>query len=133
MIFALDTNIISYLLKDNPVVYGNFDRATRSGGSCIVPPVAYYEIKRGLLAVNATEKAHDFDRLCTAIGVGDMTIRAWDEAAVLHARHRRSGTLLEDADFFVAAFCIVNRYTLVTNNTKHFERIDGLRFEDWTI
>ena len=31
----------------------------------------------------------------------------------------------------IAAFCIVNNCTLVTDNLRHFEGIDGLTFENW--
>jgi len=37
----------------------------------------------------------------------------------------------KDADIFIAAHCIVNDYTLVTDNTGDFERIDGLKFVNW--
>jgi len=34
-------------------------------------------------------------------------------------------------DLFIGAYCVVNGYKLITNNRKHFERIDGLSFEIW--
>ena len=60
-----------------------------------------------------------------------MDTHTWDEAARLYALHRGKEQLVEDADFFVAAFCIVNNYTLVTNNIRHFEHIDGLKLINW--
>lgn len=94
-------------------------------------PVAYYEIKRGLLARNAIAKAAAFERLCFAVGIGEMDTNTWDEAARLYALHRQQGRLLEDADLFIAAFCLVGGYTLVTNNEKHFSMVDGLGFVNW--
>jgi len=132
MIYALDSNIISFLLKDNSVVYENFDRATEDGSSCIIPPISYYEVKRGLMFSGATTKANDFDVLCREFGVGAMSEPMWNEAARIYTDRRRKGRMIEDADLFIAAFCIVNGYTLVTNNTKHFEGIDNLTFVDWS-
>jgi len=131
MIYALDTNIISHLLKDTPAVYENYDKAVADGDSCIIPPVAYYEIKRGLLFSHATTKADDFDLLCRELGVGEMSVPTWTEAARLYADGRLKGRLIEDADLFMAAFSIVNGCTLATNNTKHFEHIEGLQIVDW--
>ena len=37
-----------------------------------------------------------------------------------------------DADILIAAFCLENDYTLVTNNTKDFVNIKGLLINDWT-
>lgn len=39
--------------------------------------------------------------------------------------------LIEDADLFIAAVCIVNDLQLITNNKKHFSRIHGLKTENW--
>lgn len=36
-----------------------------------------------------------------------------------------------DSDILIAAYCIVNDYTLVTDNTSDFERIEGLKFVNW--
>jgi tRNA(fMet)-specific endonuclease VapC len=104
---------------------------SHKGHECVIPPVAYYEIKRGLLATNAIAKARDFDELCQDFEVGEMDTRAWYEAARLYALHRQKGVLAEDADLFIAAFCIVNDYTLVTNNIRHFEHIDSLKLVNW--
>ena len=60
-----------------------------------------------------------------------MNSLAWDEAARLYAVYRQKGESIEDADLFIAAFCIVNDYILVTNNIRHFEQIEGLKVDNW--
>jgi predicted nucleic acid-binding protein len=35
-------------------------------------------------------------------------------------------------DIFIAAWCRVNDFTLVTNNKDHFAQISGLVLEDWS-
>ena len=112
MTYALDSNIISYLLRDNPVVYENYDKAMTDGNRCIIPPVAYYETKRGLLFSRATTKADDFEMLCRELGVGDMSVSVWNEAARLYTDHRQKGQPIEDADLLIAAFCITNDYKI---------------------
>jgi tRNA(fMet)-specific endonuclease VapC len=130
-IFALDTNIISYLIQKDQNVVERYSREVDEGNECIIPPVAYYEIRRGLLARNAVTKAREFDRLCRVFRVGTMNISVWDEAAKLYSINYKRGTMIDDSDLFIAAFCIVNGYTLVTHNTKHFERIEKLEYLDW--
>jgi len=131
VIYALDTNIVSYMLRQDKRVCERYLTESYDGHECVIPPVAYYEIKRGLLAANATAKARDFDALCQEFEIGEMNVQAWDEAAMLYAMHRQKGEPIEDADLFIAAFCIVNGYTLVTNNIKHFKDIDGLQLVNW--
>ena len=52
-------------------------------------------------------------------------------AAVIYADLRKNGFTVNDADILIAAFCIVNNYTLITDNTKDFVNISGLKFISW--
>ncbi len=56
---------------------------------------------------------------------------ALDRAAELYADLRTRGQLIEDADLLSAAIALVHDMVLVTNNTAHFNRIEGLQIEDW--
>jgi predicted nucleic acid-binding protein len=64
--------------------------------------------------------------------IGEMSLTAWEAAAEIYGYTRKAGNSIEDTDILLAAFCIVNNYTLVTNNEKHFKGIDGLIFENWS-
>src|SRR3990172_11197155 len=43
----------------------------------------------------------------------------------------RIGRPLDDADLLIACLALVTGATLVTNNTRHFSRISGLKLENW--
>ena len=70
--YALDTNTISYILKEDPVVTARIKAENDSGNALVIPLMAYYEIKRGLLSVEAKKKILYFERLCASLGVDDM-------------------------------------------------------------
>jgi tRNA(fMet)-specific endonuclease VapC len=42
---------------------------------------------------------------------------------------RADGLLIGDSDIWIAAIALQYNLTLLTNNRRHFERIDGLRIE----
>ena len=44
---------------------------------------------------------------------------------------RGKNLLIPDADIFVAATALETSEALVTGNSRHFERIDGLKIENW--
>ena len=50
----------------------------------------------------------------------------------LKSELQKNGRLIEDADLFIAATAISTGRTLVTNNEKHFQRIEELAMENWT-
>ena len=55
-----------------------------------------------------------------------------EKAAAVYASLRLAGFTVGDADILIAAFCIVNGCTLVTNNTKDFINIPEVHLADWT-
>lgn len=65
-----------------------------------------------------------------------MPILGLDRPAVLRlgaikARLERAGQILADADLFIALIALTNASSVVTGNQRHYERVEGLRLEDW--
>lgn len=131
MIYALDTNTISYFIQGNMTVMSRIRAALENRNDVIIPPVTYYEIRRGFKHKSAPAKERIFTNMCIQYPIGEMNIATWECAADIYANSRKLGKVVEDTDILIAAFCIVNGYTLVTHNTKHFEGINGLLLEDW--
>ena len=128
--YALDSNIVSYLLKGNENILVRVGEEVIAGNEVHIPPIVYYEVKRGLLAVGATAKMKLFMDFC-AESVGHIGREVLDIAADIYVTFRKAGRGADDADILIAAFCLAHGYTLVTHNTRHFEGIAGLELEDW--
>ena len=133
MIYALDANIVSYFIQNNEHVITQFRTALTEGAGIVIPPVTYYEIRRGFKHKSAPKKEKAFSRMCTLYPVGEMSLAAWECASEIYGSGCRSGKRIPDDDILIAAFCRVNDYTLVTSNVRHFEHIDDLRFVNWMI
>jgi tRNA(fMet)-specific endonuclease VapC len=129
--YALDSNIISFLLKNKTNIKQRFDNAIESNIPYSIPPLAYYEVKRWLIARNATVQLNYFDDLYNYSIKSDMTIAIWEKAIDIYVRLKQVNQLIDDADVFIAAYCIVNGYVLITDNTKHFYRISELTIINW--
>ena len=97
----------------------------------MIAPIAYYEVRRGRLATDSERRMRKFEELCEMFMVGQLDNSILDIAATIYANLRAIGRIIDDADIFIASFCIRHGFTLVTNNVKHFTNIDGLIFEDW--
>ena len=131
-VFALDSNIISFLLKENATVIKNIEKALSENHKIIITPIAYYEVKRGLLLINATKQLNRFLEFCDLFEIGELSINHFDEAIRIYVKGRKEKRNTEDADILIAAFCIYNNYILVTDNTKHFRSIDNLQIINWS-
>jgi tRNA(fMet)-specific endonuclease VapC len=131
MRYTFDTNILSYYIKGNDAITRRLKNELSSGSQFFINPISYYEINRGLLAIDSQRKLSKFRTLCQLFGVLDLSKNALDIAAKHYAILRKRGQLIEDADLFIAAVCIDCDLTLITNNEKHFALIDGLIIENW--
>jgi len=131
MTFALDTNIISYLLRGNADVVKRWRTERLRGNDSVIPLISYYEVKRGLISVNATTKLAEFEKLCMALGIVELSISDANVASQIYAERTKLGRPIEDSDLLIAAQAISQGYTLVTNNMKHFEGIEGLDIVNW--
>lgn len=49
----------------------------------------------------------------------------------LKGRLSQQKLLVADADTFIAATCFIKCDKLITGNTRHFARFDGLKLENW--
>ena len=132
MIYALDTNTISFIMKGNETVRERYFEAASKGVQCVIPLMVYYEIKRGLKSNNAGNRLRSFEGICIALGIADLTPEDMDVASDIYAKRKSLGKTIDDGDLLIAAQCINRGYILVTNNTKHFRDIKGLEIVDWT-
>ncbi|MDI9637794.1 type II toxin-antitoxin system VapC family toxin [Oscillatoria amoena NRMC-F 0135] len=52
---------------------------------------------------------------------------------VIRSQLETNGTRIGAYDLQIAAIALTNNLTLVTHNTREFERVEGLQIEDWEI
>jgi predicted nucleic acid-binding protein len=86
-----------------------------------------------LLSSGNRKKLQQFETFCNAIKSGDFPFDAFDIATTIYSDLRGRGITVEDADIFIAAFCISKDCTLVTHNVKHFKNIRELKYVDWVL
>jgi predicted nucleic acid-binding protein len=130
-VYALDSNIVSFYLRGNHTVIENIEKAIGEDHSIVITPIAYYEVKRGLLLIDAVKQIKKFDDFCSLFPVGELGDYLLEDAISIYVHERKEKRNIEDADIFIAAFCLYNNYILVTDNTKHFKNIKGLHAVNW--
>ncbi|WP_375579974.1 type II toxin-antitoxin system VapC family toxin [Marivirga tractuosa] len=129
----IDTDILSYYFKGDKVVIENFEIYLRKYDLIELSIITYYEITGGLLAKNALKQLSVFEDFVVDNLVIPMTDNSAKISAELYSSLRQSGNTVDDIDLLIAGIAIDNDLTLVTNNVKHFNRIPGLRVENWTM
>ncbi len=49
----------------------------------------------------------------------------------IRSKSQKMGTPIGSYDLQIAAIALANNLILVTHNTREFERVEGLKLEDW--
>ena len=131
MKYALDTNIITYYLKGNEKILDKVDKEAEND-NIIIPPFAYFEVKKWLMAINSKTKLQAFEKLFEKYGIDVIEKETLDLSLSIYIKLRKNGITIDDGDLFIAAYCIQNNYILVSNNQKHFEKIENIQVVNWT-
>ncbi len=127
----IDTDILSYYFKGDKDVTENFDLYLQKNEIIEISVITYYEILGGLYARDAHNQLNVFKDFISENAVIPMTDNSASISADLYSKLRKSGKTVDDIDILIAGIAIDNDLTLITNNEKHFNRIPGLKIENW--
>ena len=129
MTYLLDTDTISFIFRGEGRVEEHF-RQLRPSDVC-TSAIVVGEIELGL-AHRANRKLRRLsDRLFDILTVAPYDREAAHRCGKVAASLLDSGTPIGVEDTMVAAQALSLGLSLVTHNVKHFERVPGLRVEDW--
>jgi len=128
----IDTDILSYYFKGNQKVVKNFEKYLQDFDLIEISIITYYEVIGGLMAKNALKQLNIFQDFVDQNIVVPMTENSAKISAELYATLRQQGNPVDDIDLLIAGIAIDNDLILVTNNENHFNRIPGLRVENWS-
>lgn len=129
--YLLDTNICIYIAKHNPpkVRERFLELATTDIGMSVV---TYGELCFGAeKSQNPAQTRQLIERLAEIIEVKVMTPEVSLHYGEIRAQLQKSGMMIGNNDLWIAAHARAHRWTLVSNNLKEFERVDGLSLENW--
>lgn len=130
MAFLLDSNVVIEMMDGNERVLARAERAVP--GTLLLSTIVLFELLYG--AFNSNRVETNLERVAALafpqIALDDADAR---EAGRLRAALRRQGAQIGPYDLLIAGQALARDLTLVTNNTREFARVDGLKLADWTL
>jgi tRNA(fMet)-specific endonuclease VapC len=127
----LDTNILSYFFRGNPLVIEKLRQYNQFYDRLSFSLLTYYELKGGLRYRDARNLLTRFHELAQESEILLLTRDTMDIASDIYVDLRTRGLLIAPMDLFIAACAIEHDYLLVTANVRHFQNIAGLSYENW--
>jgi len=130
MQYLLDTNICIFFLRGKL----NLDEIIREKGkeNCFISEITVFELRFGAENSESPSKSHKaVDLFVSGIAVIPI-FGSIKEYAKEKVRLRKTGKPVNDEfDLLIGVTSVVNKLTLVTDNGKDFENIDGIKIENW--
>jgi tRNA(fMet)-specific endonuclease VapC len=127
----LDTNICIYVARSQPAtVARRFARA--APGSLGISIITWGELCFGAAKSNDPSRAHGLlERFSRVVHVLPLPAESGPHYGKVRAALQKAGTLIGNNDLWIAAHALALGVPLVSNNLREFERVPGLKLENW--
>lgn len=130
MTYLLDTNICIYIINEQPAQV--LQRVIQAGrDSLAISTVTVAELAFGVAKSTRPDSRAKLENFLSKFPVLD-----WDQdAAWIYGNVRKTldakGQRIGERDLLLACQALALDATMVTNNTREFERVEGLKLENW--
>ena len=133
MIYLLDTNILIYLIKNQPPGIAQRVDALPETARLCMSFITWAELLKG-----AERSARKPDVLRRLEALFRQVVVLYPAGPAICQHYAQQSDRLKDAgtpiganDLWIACHALAESATMVTHNTREFHRIDGLKVEDW--
>ena len=129
--YLLDTNICIYIIKKKPVDVLKTLK-TKAKKKIYVSSITIAELEYGVAKSHFPEK----NTIALIEFLSIFHILPFDDAdavecGMIKRDLEKKGKIIGPMDLLLAAQARAKQFILVTNNTKEFERVEGLKKENW--
>ncbi|MDZ7856966.1 type II toxin-antitoxin system tRNA(fMet)-specific endonuclease VapC [Sphaerotilus sp.] len=128
--YLLDTNICVHIINRRPPhVFDHF--VGRQIGEIAISSITGAELAFGVAKSGSARNQAAMDKFLAPLDILPFDAEAMRCYGPLRSELERQGRPIGALDMLIAAHALALGCTLVTNNTREFERVPGLRLENW--
>lgn len=132
MTYLLDTNVCIAAMRGNGNVLQQL--ASRNPDDCAISMVSVYELFSGVFRCSNPER--ESQKVTLFLKPFHLLPFDWDSAmhtAKIRFQLEKNGMKIGPYDLQLSGQAVALELILVTHNTREFNRVEGLRVEDWEI
>ncbi len=131
MIYMLDTNICSIIIREKPITVKE-KLKTIDKDKVVLSSIVVSELFYGAYKKNSQKLINLIETFVDFFEVLPFDLKAAKEYGKIRSDLEKEGIIIGAYDLQIAAHAKSINAILVTNNTKEFSRVKGLNIEDWT-
>ena len=128
--YLLDTNFCIRVIRDRPAELRPRFNA-EANGLCISDVVLYELLYGAEKSANPAESRRAVERFAARLSVLPFDSSAAAHTADIRASLERRGLRIGAYDLMIAGHARSRGLVVVTGNRREFDRVEGLRSEDW--
>ena len=126
----LDTNIVIYVIKRRPIAV--LEIFNQHAGQICISAITLAELEHGVeKSEQKSRNRQQVEDFISRLEVFEYEKKAAAHYGNIRADLEKKGTIIGVNDLHIAAHARSEGLILVTNNLREFERVDGLRLENW--
>jgi len=131
MRYLLDTNICIYLIKQHSTeILERFRQYPPQDVS--ITTITLFELQYGVEKSQFRQRSENaLGKFLLPLNIIELDRSAAVEAAAIRAQLEKKGISIGPYDLLIAGIARSRDMTLVTNNTREFERVVDLHLENW--
>lgn len=128
--YLLDSNILIYFFRGTGHVA---DHLRRHAASTIkIPTPALFELAYGTAkSSHPMQQRAGIDAVMQRFESVPLNYASARQAGVLRQSLEKGGVPIGPYDLLIASIALANNLTVITRNTREFERVPGLKLENW--
>jgi len=128
--YMLDTNIAIHVIKRRP--FEMLETFNQHAGQLCISSITLAELLHGVEKSEFVEKnLKNVENFISRLEVLEYGNKAASHYGDIRADLERKGTIIGVNDLHIAGHARSEGLIIVTNNIREFERVSGLRLENW--
>ena len=132
MKYMLDTNMCIYAQKNIPQVIEKIKNNFQYGVA--ISSITLADLEFGFQSsANVEKNTIALYKFLSIVEILDFDSSAATEYGKIRADLKRKGIPIGNMDMLIAAHAKSENLIVVTHNTREFERVEGLKLEDWYL
>ena len=130
--FLLDTNICIFFIKERPVEVVERIKAHQPI-DIRISSISVAELEYGVCKSSSPERNRKIlIKFLSSFEILPFDDRDAEAYGKIRSHLEKQGTTIGALDMLIAAQAVARGLTVVTNNTREFERVPDLELEDWS-
>ncbi len=132
MIYMLDTNICSYIIRNRPLYIKDKLKKTEKDNTVSLSSIVVSELFYGAYKKSSDRLIKVIENFINSFEIYEYGLNAVKKYGLIRADLERQGLIIGAYDMQIAAHAAALDAVLVTNNEREFKRIKELTVKNWT-